>query len=243
MMRAVVNVAFGLRYMRGQDRLKEAMRNQGEAVIAWSGCDRDWPAHALKPYAFKAYALYEAARKAISLLWCDSSIVPIRSLEPIWQRIEKDGYWMSRNGWMNYEWTADSAYPDLFPRLSLDEARLENRQIPHVVATAFGVSTVHDRGRVFLDEYLRLARSNAFCGPWMNLNYPDCPWDPNDRRRGAYHCAPCGPADVRGHRHDQTAASVIASRLNFNLTSPPGIFAYKGGETDDTILMADGTYE
>jgi len=51
---------------------------------------------------------------------------------------------------------------------------------------------------------------------------------------------------VRGHRHDQTAASVIAWRLGFELTNPPNIFAYgRAGEAHDerTILLADGSYQ
>ena len=57
--------------------------------------------------------------------------------------------------------------------------------------------------------------------------------------------APCGipgPLDVLGHRHDQTALSVIAWRLGCVLDAPPDTFAYKGGENEKTILIADGAY-
>jgi hypothetical protein len=236
--------------VKGQARLGNALQVEACEFAHWNGLPGEWPSHQDKPYAFKAYALKDVVDHYYHdlLLWADSSILPIRSLEPLWERIERDGYWFSRNGWNNYEWTADSAYPDLFPsegwgRTDLIEAlqplphaRTLNRTIPHVVATTFGINVRHPKGRAFLDEYYRLAsETRAFCGPWINSNQPGIIANPP-------HCSPCGPAGVRGHRHDQTAASVIAWRLGFELTDPPNIFAYKGGETADTILVADGGY-
>jgi len=129
---------------------------------------------------------------------------------------------------MNSEWTADASYADL------GITREENARIPHVVATAFGISLRHFKGVAFLAEYLRLAQTKAFCGPWWNSNRPE------------YHrwaaAGPCGGAMVKGHRHDQTAASVIAWKLGFELTDPPNWLAYKGGETAATVLIADGAY-
>src|SRR5262249_48098063 len=129
------------------------------------------------PYAFKAYAMHEAATVygARTILWVDSCIVPIKPLGPLWEKIEAEGVWLSRNGWSNYEWTAESAYGDLFHAeiesaheimlrtggaLNLPEL---NKSIPHVVATAFGVSLDHPKGQAFLDEYYRLAsQTRAF---------------------------------------------------------------------------------
>ncbi len=119
-------------------------------------------------------------------------------------------------------------------------ARLVNRQIPHVVATCFGLSMKHAIGRDFLNQYLALARDTlAFRGPWTNSR-----GNPGAKRDGV-RIDDCGPADVRGHRHDQTAASVIAYRLGMELTDPPEVFAYgKVGEVFDprTIMIADGSY-
>ena len=244
MTRAVVNVSTG-QYMKGQFRLVLALpkhsRHDGVYPFGAPTWDipKEWPTHAEKPYAFKAYALKEAGEAFDVLLWADACILPVQSLEPLWERIERDGYWFSRNGWTNYEWTADSAYPDLFPagwfngiapvNFDLEFAREENKRIPHLVATAFGLNVRHPKGRAFLDEYYRLAsETHAFCGPWTNSPV-----------------TPCGPPDVRGHRHDQTAASVIAWRLGFELTDPPEIFAYgaaRDAHDPRTILLADGSY-
>jgi len=238
MRRAVVNVATGS-YVAGQERLTEALAALGEDYLVFR--DRlppNSPSHQEKPYGFKPWALEEARVRDYELvLWADASILPVRSLEPLWARIEQQGYWFSANGYSNYEWTADDAYPDLFrwPYKSvlqqrdgkpervgdIESCRRLNRQIQHVVATTFGLSLRHDMGRYFLREYIELAQSDAFKGPWKNTPQ-----------------TPCGPADVRGHRHDQTAASVIAWRMGYVLTRPPEYFAY-ANETDGRLRLQD----
>lgn len=225
MSRCVVNVATD-RFVIGQNRLASLL---AVPLVKWSdSLPLHSPAHAEVPYAFKPWAMYEASQQGYTtLLWCDACIIP-RDLTALFERIERDGYWMSRNGWMNSEWTADSAYADL------DVTKQENARIPHVVATAFGISLNHFKGAAFLAGYLRLAQTQAFCGPWWNSN------------RHEYHrwaaSGPCGDEMVRGHRHDQTAASVLAWKLGFDLTNPPDVFAYLGGETENTVLIADGAY-
>lgn len=269
MTRAVVCVATTPHYQKGMRRLFDGMARHEdllpEFICNWgSAAQGGWPMHWDVPYAFKACAMKSAADEGADLiLWADSCIVPIRSMEPLWERIERDGYWMSHNGYSNYEWTADSAYPDLFQEMYeghnkalaggdlkhsrfQEDARAVNLYIPHVVATCFGLNVRHEKGRAFLDEYFRLAtQTKAFCGPWINSNYPGSTAGLGGRS------APCGPPDVRGHRHDQTAASVLAWRLGFELTSPPDIIAYPPGRKDRTgwvadertILLADGDYE
>ncbi len=250
-MRAVVSVATGS-YVRGLDRLTEWCALNGVDYVTFRDrLPEGSPTHQDVPYAFKAFALAAASTACDTLLWCDSSVVPIRSLEPLWERIERDGYWIANNGWTNYEWTADSAYPDLFtfppPEYAqsgdMDVLRGLNKQIPHVVATSFGVSLKHPTGRAIFEEYYRLAsKTKAFCGPWTNDNYRIEPTDPNSWKPGERN-SPCGPSDVRGHRHDQTALSVIAMRWHCQLTSCPDIFAYHDPQKEPderTILLAKG---
>ena len=264
-MRAVVNVATG-RYLKGQQRLTAWCAKNSEDYFIWndkSGLPLGSPAHEDVPYAFKAFALQAAAThewckrinqgrgpEALTLLWCDASVIPIRPLAPLWERIERDGYWIGNNGWTNYEWTADSAYPELFSEGTWKAAetsaraiwRDTNRSIPHVVATAFGVNVEHPTGKAILAEYFRLAsQTKAFCGPWLNRNHVAKEERPVDSWAGERESV-CGPSDVRGHRHDQTALSVIRGRLGCQLTNSPDIFAYKGGEKESTILVADATY-
>jgi hypothetical protein len=236
--RAIVNVGTG-HYHRGRERLRHEFRRHivtgDNAILAWAEMPGDCPQHTEKPYAFKAYALHHAAKRFETLLWLDASVVPgPRQLDDLWEKIERDGCWIANNGFSNYEWTANDAYPLLFPGVAtIEEARAVNRTIPHVVATAFGLSVAHPLGDAILAEYFRLASETAaFCGPWRNSLHPDAHYD--NRR------AVCGPADVRGHRHDQTALSVIAWRFGVTLSNCPEWFAYRGGETEKTCLIAEG---
>ena len=213
MTRCIVNVATGPRYANGQERLATNPHVIETPVMLF----RDQmppgsPSHTEVPYAFKPWAMKAAAEVGAEvLLWADASIVPIRSLDPLWEKIEREGAWISRNGYRNSEWTAESAYADL------DVTHEENDAIEHVVATTFGLNLNHATGRYIFDEYLRLAQTRAFCGPWR------------------------GGIGVQ-HRHDQTALSVIAWRAGVELTSPPEWFAYRGGEVESTVLVADGAF-
>ena len=182
MKRAVVCVATTKRYQRGMARLSEALKVHGNcAQTMWSHLGLDWPSHEDKPYAFKAYAMKEACdggggnevdrlhRNFDCVIWADACILTIRSMEPLWEKIEREGYWISNNGWMNSQWCADSWYEDCFPGGALEAARKINSQVPHVVATSFGLNLKHPIGSWILAEYYRLAsNTRAFCGPWVN---------------------------------------------------------------------------
>lgn len=211
MKRCVASVATG-RYVVGQRRLIAALRGQDTHVACWMDTmPPGSPSHQDTPYGFKAYAVADVVSRGYDLvLWADACIVP-RDLTPLWDRIERDGYWISNNGYWNYEWTCKEAYP------LLGVTEEENKQIRHVVATAFGLNLSSEIGKEAFEEYFRLAKNGAFRGPWT------------------------GGVQIQ-HRHDQTALSVVAHRLKMKLTDPPAWFAYKGGETAETVLIADGAY-
>ena len=250
MRRAVVCVATTPMHQKGMARLElSKLIFLDSEFMAWDREPFGCPPHKERPYAFKAYAMECGLRNGADLiLYCDSSIVPIRSMEPLWEQIERDGYLIINNGFSNYTWTADSAYKHLFPSHTLEDARELNKNIPHVVAGVIGLNLRSEIGAAFLKEYYRLAsETDAFCGPWTNANAGPTPMVRYDGVR----CAPCGPPDVLGHRHDQSAASVIAWRLGMKLTDPPIPFAYARTREDGTvhsedqdqrtILMADGS--
>jgi hypothetical protein len=254
-MRAIVSVGTGP-FVKGLDRLTEWCAANGEEYFTWR--DRlpaGSPKHQDVPYAFKAYAMREAIAAGVkTLLYLDSSIIPIKPLGPLWERIERDGYFIAHQagpepdkGYTNYEWTADSVYGALFPEyrpihtvrghdldsVGLGFARSVNRLMPHVVAGCIGLSMEHPTGKAIFEEYYRLAsETKAFCGPWTNAAQLGGPKRENIDRVG-----PCGPPDVRGHRHDQTALSVIAWRLGCKLIRWPEIFAYEGHQDESTILV------
>jgi hypothetical protein len=235
MNRITVCVATG-RYGTGALRLAARMRELNERFIPWYQEPMHSPPHSRVPYAFKARALeIVASEGADTILWADACIYPLQSLTRIWERAEQHGAWIGRNGWKNIQWTAVDAYPDL------NITRAENEGIEHVVATAFAVCLRHPVGREIFNEYVNLGlHTRAFVGPWKN--------GPGDPVSNAHvpRVGPCGPPEVLGHRHDQTALSVIAWRAGVPLTESPDYFAYgkvgDAGIDPRTVLLADGSY-
>ncbi len=211
-----------------------------------AGC----PPHEEVPFAMKYHALYPWRDKYDSLIWADACILPVRSMEPLWRHIEEHGAMVMRNGFANYEWTADSAYPELFPDCftrgqfeGMEEARATNRNIEHVIGGFFGLSMRHPVGRAILEEMWRLAQTRAFCGPTRNAVHED--WADKVGSYDSPDCNECGPEDVRGHRHDQTALSVVAWRNGVQLVEPPQFLVYgKAQDAQDsrTVAVADGSY-
>lgn len=314
MKRLVVSYATG-RYVTGLKRLDQAVlleHGAGAFMMPWGHppyynaqdakgiagswpIPNAWPSHATIPYGFKAYALKAAMNAgAESILWADAAILPIRSMEPLWEKIEREGAWIHNGGWKNGQWCADSWYPEIFnPQFPMQYAPEEcrggtcsplwsceahqplstencavtldpakdaqrsqrrmdlwreiNKDIPHVVATTFGLNVKSEIGASILNEYYRLAsETKAFCGPWWNSN-----GEREDYRKHA-GAAPCGPPSTLGHRHDQSCLSIIAHRHGVKLTEGAEIFDYSDRRPDGTlhledqdertILLADGSF-
>ena len=215
--KVVVNVATGA-YVIGQRRLR---RWCTDPVMYWADCMPPGAlTHKRMPYGFKAWAI-EAARLAGAdlVLWADASISPMRPMDPLWDLIERQGYWFSRNGYTNGEWCCDAALP------LLGITREEAFRQEHVTAGSFGLDLRSEIGRTFASEYLRLAQNGSFRGPWTNKD-GEASADPR----------------VSGHRHDQTAASVLVHRLGMALTNPPAWLAYAGRTSPETIVVLDGAY-
>ena len=219
-MRAIVTCAFGTRKDVGKsgeeefigkpfpekiERFKQGFREHSPSARIFSWVDSlppGSPQHDDSPYAFKVYAIRDAARRqeAQTVLWADSSVHVVKRLDPLWGLIESQGYWLSTNDVDENtfrtcgEWTCDAALEPL------GITREEAFKIPQVVATFFGLDFRHQIAVDFLREWERLEKAGAFKGPWVNTNQ-EASVDPR----------------VLGHRHDQTAASVIAYRLGMKL--------------------------
>src|SRR5271157_2718391 len=194
--RAVVTVAVGDFFITMQRSLIVKLRVYGHdaALVAFTDeLPLNSPPHEEVPFAFKPHAIQAALDCGFtSIMWMDASVVPLRSTAPLWELIEKQGYWFSGNlkGWNCGQWTCDAALP------LLGLSRVDAFEIPQMAATAFGLDFTHAIARAFFNEYMRFAKNGAFVGPFGNFLHEAS----QDER-------------VMGHRHDQTAASVIAHRL------------------------------
>jgi hypothetical protein len=192
----------GMEYTPLQDRMAAAFRKRGETVLSWRGDELppNCPDPKVKPYAFKVHAIAEAIRQGFgTILWVDSSIMPKRDLLPLWDFIEQQGYWFPDNHTHTCgEWTADSA---LGP---LGITREEAFEIPQCATNTFGLSMRSLMAQKFFEEFQRLEQGTAFIGPKYNHS-GEASADPR----------------VRGHRQDQTAASVIIRNLGMKMTPQP----------------------
>ncbi len=194
-MDCIINVACGSWYPRGQDRLRAGLdsRDYGGAKIFWKDSFPDNRSHAEVPYGFKPFA-FKAARDAgfKKVLWMDAAEVIEKSVQPIFDHIYKTGYFLMNNvGFNTGEWCSDAALE------GLKITREESFAIPHLMACVMGVDFDKPVCNDFLDQWLALANDKkTFPGKHTNANGEVS----TDKR-------------VRGHRHDQTAASVLSLRL------------------------------
>lgn len=213
---AVISLATDARrYPEALARLEQSVKRVGfeGQRLSWppgsfpDGC----PSHQDVPFAFKPYCFREARDRGVELgLWLDAACVVIRDLTPIFNAIRDHGYVLFRNhGQMVGQWASDEAL-----RL-FDLDRDEAMQIPEVDASVIGLHFHHPVGREFLERWHASAADGAaFRGIRERLREPQDYADVKWNRGGRVSSDP----RVRGHRHDQTVAGILAHRLQMTLT-------------------------
>jgi hypothetical protein len=206
-MRAIINVAIGRRFI-GNDlnrtpyensipRLKQSYGAHGQAdkVIVYRTLPPDCPPHEEVPYAMKPYAVQDALNRGYQqIVWTDCSVYPVGSIAPIWDIIEERGYFFMADQHIAGEFMADSAV-DL-----LGTTRHESFRIPMLTAAFFGLDFRKPLAREFLRGWMTTAKNGSFIGCHTN-KYGQA--SRNHR--------------VFGHLKEQTAASVLAYLLGFQL--------------------------
>lgn len=206
---AVVNFAKGGWYAQGQQRLWRSLdAHIGDADLRFytdeSQIENCAP-HSATPYAFKPCAVMAAFKAGYRyVLWMDASLIVERSMLPIQQRLWADGYVFPLNGWTTGHWSTDACLE--YFKLTRDEAF----GIEHMMACFMA----WDFSRPDCREFLRMWHAAAldgvsFRGAWTNKN-----------REVSSH------PEVLGHRHDQTAASLIAHQLGMVMKPLPELKYY-----------------
>jgi hypothetical protein len=202
-------------YPASLKRLEESLRRTAFAgeLMFWAPGQfpHSAPTHLQVPFAFKPHCLIEARQGGSEfLLWLDSSCIAVRSLDPIFDQMDRDGYILFKN--LNYR-LGDWASDDALHVLGVD--REEAMKMSEVNGAAFGLSMKSDIATEFLNQWHRAAKDEvAFRGVVEKLrtweDYEDVKWN----RGGKVSRDP----RVRGHRHDQTVAGVLAAKLGMKLT-------------------------
>jgi hypothetical protein len=144
----------------------------------------------------------------------DSSVVILKPLEPLWELIERQGYWFSRNyGYNNAQFTSPEAM------WLMGTTREESLKVPHVVASCFGLSFKHANSIAFLHNWKQLAFVGAFKGDRGSLSGGQ------------------DPLAFYGHRNDQSCASHIIHKLDMKFTDPPDYFAEQGAPQNERTIL------
>ncbi len=194
----IINVACGSWHPRGQDRLFKGLIANGfrGSFMGWKDSFPEGRTHTEVPYGFKPFAFNEARKAGYKkVLWLDAAEVIEKSVQPIFDHIEKVGYFLMNNvGFNTGEWCSDAA----LETLKID--REESFKMPHLMACAMGFDFDRQICNEFLDQWIALANDGkTFQGKHTNKN-GEVSKDPR----------------VRGHRHDQTAASALSLRLGMS---------------------------
>jgi hypothetical protein len=200
---------------RGLDRLERSLKRVGFKgdILFWrDSYPDDCPSHLESPFAFKAFCFMEAKERGYDLiLWADSSIVAIRPIQVLFKKIEQEGYLIFRNS-KNIlgHWCSDEALKIL--NLSRDDAL----KIQEVVGATIGLNMKNSVAIEFLNQWYESACDGiSFRGVKEALHtkhdYNAVKWNVNNRISS--------DPRVKGHRHDQTVAGVIANRLGMKISN------------------------
>jgi hypothetical protein len=221
----IINFANSARnYSDGQKRLEKSLKKHALEIdfLKWTnekelGC----PPHKDVPYAFKPYAFKKAREFGYNvILWLDASIYAIKPLKPVFDYIEWNGCYFEKalpKFWTG-EWSSDIALRNL------NVSRTGAMGIKELAATVMGLNFRSEIANRFFDKWFGYAQDGeTFVGEWTNERL-QVSSDPR----------------VKGHRHDQTVASILAHQMNIKLLEHHTFF---GPRPDGEIcLICQRTY-
>jgi len=218
---AVCNVAFGSWHPRGQARLARSLDELAPDVerVFFDALPPGCPSHdhLVAPYAFKAWACRAAADAGADIIvWCDASYWLVRPLDDVLAWTVEHGCWFHGPDNDLGAWTNDRTLAAF--GLTRDEAMGHAM----ILAGGFALDMRTRRGRDFLDRYQQGAADGLFAGHWSNADRSESP-DPR----------------CRGHRHDQSVASLLIREMGLPMTQRFVRFAHDVDESP-TFLARGG---
>lgn len=217
----VVSMGVGGWYPSGIKRLKRSL------YAFWRGKDflttdylHGCPKHQTLPYAFKPWLLLYAHNVLHfrRVLWVDASFWAVRDINPVFDAISEHGVYAVQDGWTVGQWSTDAALE------AMGVTREHAFTIPLLWAAMNGWDMEHPLGKAAFDHWYALAMDGVtFPGPWNNDD-GSCSPDPR----------------VLGHRHDQTALSVVCHQHGVPLDPISGSFCTPDRNHDHPRLCFRG---
>ena len=177
------------------------------------------------PYAFKAYSIKKAIEEgARYILWCDSVVYATKDITTVFNHIKEHGYLLFNNiGYSIGDYTSDACLR------KYGMSRNDSFNHPMIMACVMGFDVQNPIAKEFLTKYIEAASDGvSYQGIWSNDNLEVS----SDMR-------------CRGHRHDQSVASILAYQLGMTITNAQDtFFAYnehKGKlKIADTVCLWSG---
>lgn len=196
-------------YHKGQKRLSEKMKQNGfvgEEYLFSDNTQFGSPTHKENPYGFKIHAIQYALDRGAELVWwMDSSIYPVKDINPILEIVKKQGYFFEECGFNASQWTNDKTLN--YFGISRDESEKVQLFSAGFMCLDFRQELVREFFARFKNSY----EAGMFKGNWTNSNESES----QDSR-------------CMGHRHDLSCASIIAHQLNMSLETCGTYLSYVG---------------
>lgn len=155
MSRVIVNVSTK-KYWKGQDRLVTTLKNNNNAQVLAYRHESDVGAlsHKESMYGFKPKAMEKAYELGFrTILWLDASMYVIKNLEPIFNIIERKGYFFQDSGWMNNRWTT----PEVKNYFGTDSGKM-------ISSGVLGLDLNSFEGKEFYERWLKAMEDGMFNG-------------------------------------------------------------------------------
>lgn len=208
MKKCVVSFANTPAYLNKMNRMENSLKGNfdGDVLLFTKESEIGCKPHSVVPYQFKPYAIQKAIDLGYELvLWCDSPILAIKNIQPVFDHIEEHGYIFFDNiGHPLGKWSNDKTL-DYF---GISRARaLETKMI---MACCMGFN--------FADKELHDRPADSMTIRELFFNYANLS---NELYPGEWS----GP---QAHRHDQTVMSILLDEYKFNIvTAHETFFMYE----------------
>ncbi|MCS5690414.1 hypothetical protein NZK33_00250 [Cyanobium sp. FGCU-6] len=194
-------------------RLEESLRRvrfDGDFIYWNEIYPENSPEHFSAPFGFKPYCFFAARQLGYDqILWIDSPCIAIRSLEPVFKDMESHGYILFNNnyGQTMGQWSSDEALAK--NGLTREQAL----RIPEIPCSVLGLDLRSSIAQQFLHDWNCIMSDGVTAKGTRDTitdweDYQAIAWNRNSRVSSDRR--------VRGHRHDQTAAGIVAHRLGMS---------------------------
>jgi hypothetical protein len=156
--------SFNQNYPKGIDRIQKALKHIGfkghffYKKGGWPNLEGEALTLAHIPYAFKPCFFREVKNLGYKyVLWLDSSMAPLKSLDPIFQKVKEKGYFGYKASCFKMIQYANPYILRIF-HVSEDEAE----HIPTIETGVIGLDFSSTIGNLLLDKWEEAARSGGF---------------------------------------------------------------------------------